>query len=378
MNLSYWEQSIFANAIDVVIIGSGIVGLNAAITLKEKAPKLNIVVLEKGTFPAGASTKNAGFACFGSVSELLDDLEAESEEQVWNILQKRWKGLQKLQTRVGTKNMDFYQHGNYELFRKEDEFLLEKCRAVLPKFNALLAEKIGIKNTFQLVDTATTNFGMKGIQNYIWNRAEGQINTGKMMQQLLKIAHQKGIAIWNGVNVQQLVEQPDHVILHTSDDWEIKTKKVLVATNGFAQKLLPKIAVQPARNQILITKPIPNLKLKGCFHYQQGYIYFRNIDNRILLGGARHLDKSGETTAEFGFSEKIQNYLTDFLQTTILPHQAVEIDYWWSGIMGIGTRKAPLVQSISDKIAVAVRLGGMGVAIGTLVGEEGAMLVLGD
>ena len=28
-----------------------------------------------------------------------------------------------------------------------------------------------------------------------------------------------------------------------------------------------------------------NLKIKGSFHYEKGYYYFRNIDNRILLGG---------------------------------------------------------------------------------------------
>jgi glycine/D-amino acid oxidase-like deaminating enzyme len=376
MNLSYWEQSIFTENIDVIIIGSGIVGLNAAITLKEKAPKLKVVIVERGTFPAGASTKNAGFACFGSVSELLDDLEEQSEEQVWNTLLKRWEGLQRLQQRVGANNMDFYQYGNYELFRQEDTELLEKCHSALPKLNKILKQLIGVSDTFQILDAKSQNFGMNGVKSWIWNQAEGQINTGKMMQQLLKIAHLKGIEIWNGITIDSIEEQTNQVLLQTKNGWQIKAKKLLVATNGFAQHLLPHIKVKPARNQVLITKPISNLNVKGCFHYQQGYVYFRNINDRILLGGARHLDKKGETTSEFGFSETIQDYLTNFLKTTIIPDQDVSIDYWWSGIMGVGSQKTPLIKAINDKVVVAVRMGGMGVAIGTLVGEEGAALLL--
>jgi hypothetical protein len=31
--------------------------------------------------PHGASTKNAGFACFGSISEIIDDLKSHSERK---------------------------------------------------------------------------------------------------------------------------------------------------------------------------------------------------------------------------------------------------------------------------------------------------------
>jgi len=74
-NVSYWEQNIFISNIDFAVIGSGIVGLNAAITRKKKYPQEKVVVIERGSLPSGASTKNAGFACFGSISELVEDME---------------------------------------------------------------------------------------------------------------------------------------------------------------------------------------------------------------------------------------------------------------------------------------------------------------
>ena len=151
----------------------------------------------------------------------------------------------------------------------------------------------------------------------------------------------------------------------------------MVATNGFARQLLPQLQVEPARNQVLITQPIDNLSVKGCFHYDRGYFYFRNIDNRILLGGGRNLAKEAEATAAFGLTTFIQDALVKLLETVILPQQNVQVAQFWSGIMGVADVKKPIVQNTSENVTVSVRMGGMGVAIGSLVGEEGAEKVLG-
>jgi cation diffusion facilitator CzcD-associated flavoprotein CzcO len=73
-DLSFWEKSLYFESLDFTIIGAGIVGLSTAIFLKEKFPRSKILILERGYLPSGASTKNAGFACFGSPTELYDDL----------------------------------------------------------------------------------------------------------------------------------------------------------------------------------------------------------------------------------------------------------------------------------------------------------------
>ena len=38
--------------------------------------------------------------------------------------------------------------------------------------------------------------------------------------------------------------------------------------------------------------------------------------------------------------------------------------------MGVGTQKSPIVKEISNSVYCGVRLGGMGVALGSLVGQE--------
>ncbi|NRA49866.1 MAG: FAD-binding oxidoreductase [Phaeodactylibacter sp.] len=355
-----------------MIVGAGIVGLSAALAAHERAPKAKIVLFERGPLPIGASTRNAGFACFGSVSELLDDMEHTPEDEVWELVERRWKGLQRLRSRLGDATIRYEPLGGYELFRAEDATLFEACADHVTAFNQRLRAITGLEETYVAEDNAEERFGLRTVRNLIKNDAEGQLHTGEMVRALLKKVQSAGIQIYTGIRVDDLQDTGTFVLAQTNHGWSVRAQSVLVCTNGFARQLLPELEVTPARNQVLITQPIPHLKIKGAFHYDRGYVYFRNIDNRILLGGARNVDAEGETTAEFGTTPRIQSVLTKLLHEVILQGQKVEIDQWWSGILGVGSQKKPVIQSVSDRIVTAVRLGGMGVAIGSLVGEEGA------
>jgi gamma-glutamylputrescine oxidase len=374
VNLSFWEKTTFFGNVDIAIIGSGLVGLNAALTLKSLRPNLKIIILERGTLPSGASTKNAGFACFGSPSELLDDLENQSEANVFGLVEQRWDGLRRLLDTIGDIDLEFEQYGGHELFMEKDIETYKKCVDALPYLNENLKRIIPIHQNYKVIKR--DKFGFKGLDRQIQIQAEGQINTGKMMQRLINIASEKDIKIYNGITIQNLEEHSTHVEIQTENNWTIKTQKVIVATNGFTQKILPHLEVTPARNQVLITKPIDNLLIEGTFHLDKGYYYFRNVGNRILFGGGRNLDIKGETTTEFGTTDLIQKNLMSILKTHILPNSNFEIEQWWSGILGVGHSKKPIVQKVSKNIIVAVRLGGMGVAIGSLIGEEGAKMCL--
>ncbi|MEL6866397.1 MAG: FAD-dependent oxidoreductase [Bacteroidota bacterium] len=375
---SFWEQQTFLAKADIAIIGGGIVGLSAALALKTKDAQLRIVLVERGPIPTGASTRNAGFACIGSMTELLDDLNHQPSQQVWALVAKRWEGLCRLRSLVGEEHMDYMPSGNEELFRSSDLMVYEQCLDHLEAFNKELKAITGQSNCFQINDQRLKDWSWVDVQHLISNRAEGQLHPGKMMQCLLTKAQEAGVQILNGLAIVDIEDAGDSLCLRAQENWAIKCKKCLVATNGFASRLLPELEVQAARNQVLITKEIPGLKVKGCFHYDKGYLYFRNVGNRLLLGGGRNLDRMGEQTDEFGTSQLIQGYLLDFLQKVILPEHKVEVEQWWSGILGVGSDKSPIVKMLGPRLGVAVRLGGMGVAIGTLVGEEAAVLLLED
>ena len=89
--LSYWEQQSFLHY-DHIVVGSGIVGLSTAIELKERFPGARVLVLVRGLLPTGASSRNAGFACMGSLTELLDDNQYASDAQIVELFDQRKKG----------------------------------------------------------------------------------------------------------------------------------------------------------------------------------------------------------------------------------------------------------------------------------------------
>ena len=370
MNLSYWELKNWFTNVDYTIVGSGIVGLHAALRLRERFPESKILVLEKGMLPQGASTKNAGFACFGSISEIIEDLNSHSEEEVIQLIQKRWQGLQLLRKRLGDSAIDFKPFGGYELFLKDQESTFSDCLRKMPFINEILTPLFKTDVFVKEID----RFGFNGIQEYlIFNPFEAQIDTGNMMQELLRQAVSQNILILNQQTVTSHQEKQDGVEVALGE-FSFITKKLLFATNGFANELTSG-EVKPARAQVLITEPIANLDIKGTFHLDKGYYYFRNIDDRILLGGGRNLDFEGETTTELGQTEIIQNRLEQLLKEVILPNQEFTIAHRWSGIMGMGSTKNPIVTALSENVYCGVRLGGMGVAIGSLIGTELADLI---
>ena len=189
----------------------------------------------------------------------------------------------------------------------------------------------------------------------------------------LKKVNKSGVIILNNISVESFIENSNKIDVKTNR-LDFYTNNLLIATNGFASQLLNE-KVKPARAQVLITKPIKNLPIKGTFHLEKGYYYFRNIDNRILFGGGRSLDFKTEETTNFGRTKIIQNELESILKETILPNTNFEIEHSWSGIMGVGNQKKAIVKQVDNNVFCGVRLGGMGIAIGNLIGKELANLV---
>ncbi|MFM6933865.1 MAG: NAD(P)/FAD-dependent oxidoreductase [Flavobacteriales bacterium] len=368
--LSFWERSIYTDGIDFTIIGAGIVGMCTALQLRKVHPTAKIILLERGYLPTGASTKNAGFTCFGSPTEIYDDLTHIDEKTVWDTVEMRLNGLQELFHLVDAELIDYHPCGSWDLVQEKDKGL---PASFLDYLNEKISAITGEKNVYQLDSAKVKAAGFEGFQTAYYNRLEGAIHTGKLILQLHQSCVNKGIHTLFGINVEQYEPHTDSVQLQTNMG-DLNTVNLLICTNAFAKDMLPDIS--PARAQVLITKPIPALLIDGTFHLESGYYYFRNVGQRLLLGGGRNLVFQGETTTEFETSEVIQQRLLSLLQEQILPRTPFEIDYAWSGIMAVGSEKKPIIQKTNKNVAFGVRMGGMGVAIGASVGKELSKLFL--
>ena len=367
---SFWEREVFFKDQDIIIVGSGLVGLLSALELRNKFPRRKILILERGALPSGASTKNAGFACFGSLSELIADLAFDSFESVVNLACSRYRGLQRLLSIVEREEIEYKEEGGMEIFQNDQQDSYNECCKYLDRFNEAFQDKLGLPNVYKKADDLLTKNGLDNGAHLILNQYEGQLNTGLLMQSLLEKANNADITIFNGLEVAQIDTEDKQAKAILQNGWEITAKKLIVANNAFAKSLIPSLDIQAVRNPVLITKPIDCLKLNGTFHLNEGYIYFRDVNSRVLIGGARNLAKEAETTSDFGINPLLEAHLLSILNDLILPGISFEIDTKWSGILGVGTNKKPIIKALNEHLFVAVKMGGMGLAISSLVATE--------
>jgi glycine/D-amino acid oxidase-like deaminating enzyme len=369
--LSFWEKSSLLD-FDYTVIGGGLIGCFAALTYKEAHPTAKVALLERGLLPKGASTKNAGFACFGSLSELQDDLNDCSLDELVSLTERRYKGILHLRATLGDKAIGYAPVKGFELCLNEVN--LEQ----MAFFNNALRSVFG-SEPFSDQSSRLNSYPFDSqIKGLIAHAFEGTIHTGKLIDILYEKLGEIGVRVFTGTELLAYTESESKVQLEVTSGHQglnLNTQKVAFCTNAFTPLFFPELDIHPGRGLVLVTKPIEGLHLEGSFHYHSGYNYFRAIDQRILLGGARHLDKPTETTHEFGTNPLLRAQLVKDLNELILPGYSVEVDYEWSGIMAFGKNKQPIIQKVSDRIAVAARLGGMGVALGSLVGKEVADLL---
>lgn len=366
---SIWETETFFRNRDVIIIGAGFTGLWTAISIKEKFPEKSVLIIEKNAISKGASTRNAGFACFGSFTEIISDSEKMGWEKTLNLVKMRFEGLQKIETYFHHSEIDFEKCGGYEILNNEE--LLHKLELV----NSQIASITNLAQTFSISNHKIEEFGLHKTKILIENPLEGSLHSGKLLMKLLEKCNELKVEFLFGTEVNKIVENQNEIEVFLQEKAVIKSEKIIFCTNAFSSKFLENEHVIPARGQILLTEPIDNLKLKGTFHYDEGFYYFRNLGNQVLLGGARNMDFETEKTIQFETTEFLQNHLENFLRKVILPNQNFKISMRWSGIMAMGEDKSPIVKQLSERQFCAVRLSGMGVALAPKIGEIVARMI---
>ena len=370
---SYWEQKNFFRY-DLIVVGSGFTGLSTAINFKKKHPKAKVLVLEKGILPTGASTKNAGFACFGSLTEILDDFWKMTPDEISSLIERRYKGLRQIRKKFGDATLRYRDSHGFELLEGNN---LGAARQ-LGEVNKLL-KSLFKKDVFSIVKKPE-NFGFSDrVKLVIENHFEGELDPGAYLGALWEMASILGIRVLTGVAVVEVQKDEGNVLAEDAGKdrvFEFKGDKVAICTNAFTKKLWPESDFEPGRGLVLLSKPIAGkIPWTGSFHMDKGYVYFREIDGRLLIGGARNKDFENEKTLEFETNPKIKTHLEKLAAEVIFPGRPLEWEMEWTGIMAFGPKKSPLIQSIGEKTAVAVRLGGMGVAIGWQVGKELSQLL---
>ncbi len=368
-NLSIWEKESFYAPQDLVIVGAGLMGLWTALELKKQRPSLRITILERNTTPLGASTRNAGFACFGSPTELMQDADTLGPDAMLAVAEMRYKGIQKIRSHFTDEQIGFDACGGYECINRD-----YKNWALLPDkinwLNSLLQQITGSEAIFQQTDYKLAAMGLQGFDTLIENITEAALHSGKLVQALTQKVQAAGVSILYGMQVTRIEKQSGSMQINTLQNRTFTAVHVLLCTNAFTSELAPEARIEPARGQVIVTSPIPGLPMKGTFHFDEGFYYWRNLGNRILLGGARNSAFDEEATTELSGSDTVRKALEDFLIKHLHPSLSYSIEHHWSGVMGFTTDKRPYTNLVHEGVTAAIACNGMGVALTPVVAEQ--------
>ena len=213
---SWWEKC-FWEKVDVVVAGAGITGLQVADAIKRRNPGWRVIVLERDPLALGASSRNAGFACFGSLTEFLEDIDRGGEQAALELAEKRYHGLQRLRAKMGDQAIGFQGSGSLEVFtaRDREAEAIETLRPEPTQGLNMQVTALGIRNTH-----------------------EGVVESNLLLKSLRQRALEAGVELYGGMEITRVEAATDGMEIQAGRH-AIRTRQIVWCTNAWAGKFLP-------------------------------------------------------------------------------------------------------------------------------------------
>lgn len=356
--------------------------MSTALHHRARHPEHRIRIIERDILADGGSTRNAGFACFGGPGEWRDDLEAIGKERWLALVEQRAIGLRALVDLIGQDKLGLEWTGAWELFDRTDDgrtraaSVMQELRVMAEAVHPIMVRHLGpvhpggIGMPVLVPDPdRAAHFGGHAAIRLPW---EGMLHTGRMIEAFHRKLAEADIQCLNGCTVLGFEEAgPAGSGWNiTTDRGEMSSRQVAICTNAWAARLEPELDVRPVPNRVMVVQP-KTPPPKGAYHVEDGYLYFRTLPGgKVLFGGGRHFgigwpEEPGQpSSAEAEWDRRLMASARRWLG----PIDAVT--HQWTGWLGVGRDRQPLIGSSAPGLHYAVRMGGMGVAMGCGLGRE--------
>ncbi|MCC5967666.1 MAG: FAD-binding oxidoreductase [Natronohydrobacter sp.] len=361
---------------DVVIIGAGYAGLNAALELNEQHGA-DVLVLEAGQPGWGASGRNGGFCCLGGAR--LPESAIARRFGAGAVAE--WAGCERaaiarVQDNLTRYGIDAQVTEPGELLFADSPQAWAQIQAAPLAEGARLLDRVALRaeglHTGAYLGGLYTPEGF-GLHPYVYV-------TG-----LARAALAAGVRVHGDSRA---------LCLHPlAQGWRVETasgtvtaRQVLVATNGYSdERLVPwlKGRILPAISNIMVTRPLTQAELdaqgwtRTLMAYDKRMLlhYFRLLpDNRLMFGARGGLSFRPRSVAEFAKRARAEFDL-------IFPGFAqVEAAYHWNGLVCLTASLAPHIGPVpgADGLWCALGWHGNGVAAASEGGRRAARALMGD
>ncbi len=357
---------------DVVIVGGGFTGLSAARTLAKSGT--SVVVLERETIGWGASSRNAGItgsSLKAGMPTIFNRYGKEYGLKFWDASLQMLELIKELETEEGI-DFDFHQNGELGLAYKESHIAGMKSRVEWYK------ENLGENLRYVPPSELHSEIGSKAFYGGVIDENGSGLHPAKLVFGLAEVASKYGALLLENAGVLSIAKEKNSFVV-TTVKGIIKAKEIVIATNGYTDRLVPKLKskVFPVGSYSIVTEPLSEEMQKSVS--PKDYIlwdskwflnYFRlTHDGRMLWGGRNNLS----TNLDLNQSAKIlqAQMVRAFPQLAETP-----ITHTWTGQLGLTFDLMPNIGHV-DGIHYAFGYGGHGLHSALYLGRELAWLING-
>ncbi len=337
--------------VDVAIVGGGVTGVSAALTLAEGGARVR--VHEARTIASGASGRNGGFALRGGAM-------AYDSAREWlghDAAAEYWRLTEAYVDRMSELGGDAFRRTGSLRLAGDDE--RDELRA---EYEALREDGFDAEWRDELAEPLAGRFPAA-----LFHPADAVLQPARLVRRLAQAAADAGVEIREHDRVEDLEE--------------LEAETVLVATDGYPSGLLGELEglIIPTRGQMIATEPLPE-RLFPLPHYgRHGYDYWhQDEEGRLIVGGFRDADMDSEFTAEEATTDRIQGALDGFVEALL--GRAPAITHRWAGVFGLVPDLMPVVgrHPARDGLWVAGGYSGHGNVLGLMCGDLVARAITGE
>ncbi len=367
---------------DVCIVGAGYTGLWAAWYLKQHAPTLDVLVVEKDFAGFGASGRNGGWLTGGFAWRHDRYLAQGGREGVRAMIRALLGTVDEVIAVAEAEGIDAD-------IRRTDELIVAQNPAQEARIRAELAHRQSwdvAEDRVRLIGAAEARarVDVPGLRGALVMQNVARIQPAKLVRGLAAAVERRGVRIVEGTAVTGLA--PGRVV---TDRGTVQAGAVLRCTEGFTATLPGEARTWlPLNSAQVVTEPLPpeiwaRIGWEGCELLEDGaHSYFyaqRTREGRIALGGRGVPYRMGSRVDCAGTPDpETVRRLVARLHAVFPAARSVPVAHAWCGVLGVPRDWCATVgYDPATRMGFAGGYVGVGVSTSNLAGRTLADLALG-
>ena len=359
--------------IDIAIIGSGYTGLCAARILRKNGA--SVTIFDRNTVGWGASSRNGGMATPGlkqGIQKIYKMYGSKLAHEFWKASVDAIDLIEEIVDEHSI-DCDWQRNGHASLATKPSH------APRLKQYGSWLEKKFGHVQNYIPVNQIRDEIGSDAYYGALTDEISGGLHASKYVYGLATTVSNLGVQLCEQTDVLDIEKNDSNYFRLITSKGDVRAKKVIIATNGYTDRLVPRLKplIFPVGSYIVVTEPLSEdlqniISPKKRMYYDSKWFlnYFRlTPDGRMLWGGRNDLS----TDLDLDDSAK---RLTRELYSILPDLRDIPITHTWTGKLGI---TFDLMPHIGEKngIYYAFGYGGHGLSIATYLGTEIGLLLSG-